>query len=80
MSRQEIIEIGDGLNKAIFTPDEIEGGTARLVAAGYAIKNSDETLSISESGKELVSQAALGSKGLVSTMFAVIERICGPTN
>jgi hypothetical protein len=35
--RKRIVEVGDAINHAIFTDEELEGGLARLQAAGHAI-------------------------------------------
>jgi hypothetical protein len=35
---EKVIEIGDGINHAIFNPDELESGFARLTSGGYLIE------------------------------------------
>src|SRR5687767_8133623 len=37
---ERIIAVGDGINHAIFNPDELESGFARLTAGGY-VKEKD---------------------------------------
>jgi hypothetical protein len=37
--RETIIKIGDFINHAIFTDEELEGGLQRLFEAGYVIKH-----------------------------------------
>ena len=37
---ERIIEVGDGIEHAIFNPDELESGLARLTSSGY-IKDND---------------------------------------
>lgn len=35
--RDELVHVGDYINHAIFTPEELDGGLRRLCAAGYVV-------------------------------------------
>ena len=73
---QEIIEAGDGINHAIFTDEELEGGLARLTAAGL-IKEKNGVFFPSRAVKKELSQT--GSRRSIQNQLKEAERVLGLT-
>lgn len=69
-SLYDIISIGDALNHAIFTDEELESGFARLTEGGL-IEERDERFFATTDAKEIYSKASSKSR----SMFTILERL-----
>jgi hypothetical protein len=55
-----VIAMGDVIQHAILTREEVNGALGRLGRAGYVIRHSDGTLELTEAGRSVVEKAGQG--------------------
>jgi hypothetical protein len=60
---KDVIVAGDAVNRAVFTPQELRRGIAKLTASGLAGEH-DEAFSLTERGEELMVRAGKAGESL----------------
>jgi hypothetical protein len=76
-TRHFIERIGDMLNAAIFTDDEIDGGVERLSEAGLAGRHDDKTFFCTDAGLALVDQFEVQVPSMRGHMIALADWMNG---
>ena len=71
---EEIITIGDGLNHAIFTQNEINQALQRLIPEGY-IEVADDKYRATEKAQELSNCVVYKSAGLFTLVEVILKRL-----
>ena len=71
---KEIISIGDGLNHAIFTQNEINQALKRLIPVGY-IETNGKKYRATEKAYELTNCVAYKRAGLFTQVYVILKRL-----
>jgi hypothetical protein len=75
-SLEAVIAIGDGIQHAIFTHAELDGGLARLLA-GALIEGDANRLTTTARGRELVAAAEGGKRTSILDQQHTLEQLLG---
>jgi hypothetical protein len=72
-----VISMGDVIQHAILTREEVNGALGRLGRAGYVIRHSDGTLELTETGRSLAEKAQGGRGVRVYEAYERVVRLLG---